>query len=317
MKTTSKNSIIKVKLFTKKIVYYLLKSFAPFSPRVVSLIDGGLGSQMWQFALGYSVAQRNKLPLTLNLDFYKNCGKDLNGNNNRQFLLFSAFPAIKRLYENSIETSKLFQKCYADNTMRSTYDYNPELFSLEQPIYLSQYYANVKYILDYRSDLRTMFDMKPNLSSYEKRLFDQIRETNSCSVHIRKGDFVGRYVDVCTDYYYISAIKTATNLNGNIQFFIFSNDESYFTSHILPHCGNIKFNIIEGRSEENPCVDFYLMKECKNSIISNSGFSWMAAFLREDAGFTIMPDHWNNDPNRIEASKNAFHVSGWIKQPTA
>ena len=76
MKSTSKNSIIKIKLIAKKIVYrkltyYLLKSFAHFSPRVVSLIDGGLGSQMWQFALGYSVSQRNKLPLTLNLDFYK------------------------------------------------------------------------------------------------------------------------------------------------------------------------------------------------------------------------------------------------------
>ena len=317
MKKASKNIISLFKQITCcKLAYHLFNPFIRFTPRVVTLIDGGLGSQMWQFALGYSVAQKRSLPLTLNIDFYKNCGKDLNGNNNRQFLLFHAFPKIKSKYENSIENSKYFLMHYEDNTARTTYDYNQELFSTNDSIYLSQYYANAKYILDYRQEMMELFEMQISLNTYEKNILQQIQESNSCSVHIRKGDFVGRCVDVCTDFYYSSAIKEIAKLKSDVVFFIFSNDETYFLSKIRPHCGNIRFVVVEGRNEENPCVDFYLMRMCKNSIISNSGFSWMAAFLRNDKGLIFMPDHWNNDPARIESSRDAFYIPGWVKCPT-
>ena len=65
-----------------------------------------------------------------------------------------------------------------------------------------------------------------------------------------------------------------------------------------------------------PRVDFYLMSQCKHAIISNSGFSWMAAWLNNNkSARIIMPDRWNNDKSRMESSKNAFYVQGWIKMP--
>lgn len=288
-----------------------------FQPRVVTKIDGGLGSQMWQFALGYAVAQKRRLKLSLELSFYQKSARDCNGKMNRFFYLFDTFPRIKEKYASATEKSKLFLRIFRDRTPRSTYTYTPQVFESHDSLYLSEYYANAKYIMDYRDELRELFDFDVTLNEQEVEWKRMIQESNSCSLHIRKGDFVGICLDVCSDDYYINAIKTMIERIPDVTFFIFSNDEDYFISRILPHCPSIKHVVLKNRTEEDPRADLYLMKLCKHSIISNSGFSWIAAFLKSDTSITIMPDYWNNDPQRKESSKDAFYIQGYIKLPTA
>lgn len=301
-----------VSFFYNLKLYRLTNILGIYKPRIVSRIDGGLGSQMWQFALGYSFSKSTGLPFTLENDFFLHCGRDCNGKKNRNFLLFETFPRINAEFEKS----RRYLYVFRDRTKRATYDYNSELLQSGRPIYLSQYYANVKYINNYHSDLVTLFDFIPTMNAEEEKYAAEIASTNSCMVHIRKGDFVGLCIDVCTDSYYINAIKAMATFEPDTVFYIFSNDEVYFEQRIYPHCQGYKFRIINNRCEEDPRVDFYLMKLCKNAIISNSGFSWMAAWLKKDTARVIMPDHWNNDPARTKQSETAFSVPGWIKLPT-
>ncbi|MDO5472522.1 MAG: alpha-1,2-fucosyltransferase [Akkermansia sp.] len=301
------------RLFYQLHLYHIANKMHIYTPRIVALVDGGLGSQMWQFALGYSISKKVGLPLTFETSFYTVSGRDCNGKKNRNLLLFDIFPVIREQYGNNIETSKSYLTFFCDSTKRTTYDYTPSLLMPGRPVFLSQYYANSKYIQENCQELKKIFQFTPCMNAEETALLHQIERTNSCMVHIRKGDFVGLCLDVCTDAYYINAIHKMAELENDVDFFIFSNDETYFEKHIEPHCQGYKFHIIKQRSEENPSIDFYLMKQCKHAIISNSGFSWMAAWLKEDSARVIMPDRWNNDSTRSESSKNAFYHQKWLK----
>lgn len=312
----------KSKNFLYAIIQYLLyktrlfritNKLGIYKPRVLTLIDGGLGSQMWQFALGYAASEKAQLPLSLETDFYLYSGKDCNGKQNRQFLLFDLFPEIRKKYQQQVEGCGKYASFFRDRGKRSNYEFCPELAQYQKPIYLSQYYSNVKYIEGYKEELIRLFSMDITLSNEELKIMQKITACQSCAMHIRKGDFVGLSLDVCSDSYYIRAIERMIQEVPDVEFFIFSNDEDYFERNILPHCPTINYQILRGRSEETPQVDFLLMNCCKHSIISNSGFSWMAAFLKSSSSTVIMPDYWNNDPKRKESSKEAFFVPGWIK----
>ena len=305
--------IIQKLLYTGKL-YKITNKLKIYHPRIVTNIDGGLGSQMWQFAFGYATANKANLPLSLHTDFY-NWGCDCNGVKNRQFLLFDVFPAIRAVYSDCIEKSDEYRNIFTDRSKRTTYEFYPEIGKLHKPIFLSQYYANVKYIHEYREKLRAFFAFDVQLDLYEKDIENQINKTNSCFVHIRKGDFVGLSRDICTKLYYVRAMLKMLEMVPDVVFYIFSNDEKYFEKHIRASLHACECRVISVRSENTPQVDLYLMSICKHAIIANSGFSWMAAYLNSQSGHVIMPDIWDSKPENKEKSKMAFYVPGWHQLP--
>ena len=304
------------KILYKFSLYKLTNHLGIYQPRIVTNIDGGLGSQMWQFAIGYVIAKKSGLPLTLNVDFYVDGGKDCDGVENRHFLLFETFPTIRNLYQNSIEQSETYKNIFRDRIGRSNYVYDPNLSKPGKPIFLSQYYSNAKYILGYKKDLLELFKFDVSLTNEEKQLIAEINEHPSCAVHIRKGDFVGLGRDICSAAYYAKAIHKIQKLIPDVKFYIFSNDESYFEEQVLPLCSSCNYKNLVGRSESTPQADLYLMTQCHHSIISNSGFSWIAAYFKNEDSIVIMPDIWDHVPEKQEISRKAFHIQNWIQLPT-
>lgn len=294
----------------------LISKVGVFSPKVISWLDGGLGSQMWQFALGYCISKKTGLPLYLKTDFFTNNGCDIQGNPNRKFLLFETFPTIGEQFSDKIITTsdKLFLWLFSDYSFQrnSFYDFNPEIVFSGHSLFITQYYANAKYLEGYRGELRKLFQFNLQLNMEEQILLRFISEHNTCAVHIRKGDFVGSVHEVCTDAYYLEAMKQMTNMHPDTHFVIFSNDENYSKQLIIR--GNItNATILEGRSEEDPRVDMYLMTKCKNFIIANSGFSWFPAFLADDNSTVIMPEYWTRNSQTRELSREAFKLNNWLQ----
>lgn len=287
-----------------------------FSPKVVAWLDGGLGSQMWQFALGYCISRKTGLPLYLKTDFFTYNGCDIQGNPNRKFLLFDTFPTIGEQFSDRIIAAgdKLFLWLFSDYSFQRTsfYDFNPDILFSGHSIFITQYYANAKYLEGYRDELRKLFQFELHLNSEEQELTKFITEHNTCAIHIRKGDFVGSVHEVCSDAYYIEAMRQMAIMHPDTHFVVFSNDETYAKQLIIR--GNIEnATILEGRSEEDPRVDMYLMTKCKNFIISNSGFSWFPAFLADDKATVIMPEYWTKNSRTQEISRDAFKLNNWIQ----
>lgn len=310
--------------FFRNIIYTtglerVLRLFFNIQPCIISAIDGGLASQMWQFALGYAASKRAGIPLFLDITWFHFSGKDINGIKNRHFLLLSTFPKVAKYIGDRLTTidkiDKNYKRLYSDNTTsRELFDYIPK-YPPKHSAYLKQYYCNVRYISKYQQELVELFSFTPQLTPYEAELFEEIKNTISCALHIRKGDFVGSIHDVCTDFYYQKAISTIKEIRPNVHVFVFSNDEAWAQLFIERNHYNSFCTIIKNRSEHTPANDLWLMMQCRHAIISNSGFSFMAAFLTYNKEkIVITPKHWLKDSNGKfrEDSIGAYLMDRWL-----
>lgn len=289
-----------------------------FTPKVIVRMDGGLASQMLFFAVGYAAAQKAGLPLYLDITWFKKDSQDLKGIQKREFNLFNAFPSIRDEYSDRLITRKdispLFMRIFSDSYDERDYtDYCPEAFT-GRSMYLDGYYGDIRYIAHEQANLRRLMRYGQPLTDEEKGILDDIRSTNSCAVHIRRGDFCGTIHEVCTEQYYTKAIGRILALQPDATFYIFTNDEAWSEALLqrLPY--ETKYVVLKGRSESNPITDMQLMQECKHAIISNSGFSMLPAFLTySEEKIVIMPEFWFNGKLK-EQSRDIFHMPGWIRQ---
>ena len=288
-------------------------------PCVIAMVDGGLASQMWQFSLGYAAAKKAGLPLYLDTTWFENCGVDLNGVRNRYFLLLEAFPAVAEYLAGRITTTDKinpwFMRFFSDSTKsRDLFDYSDDTLPARS-VRLGQYYCNCRYIQAHQQQLSELFSINPRLSPYEKELADIINQTCSCALHIRKGDFVGSVHDVCSEGYYTEAMKEMLRRHPNVHFIVFTNNEAWARDFVARVGYANRCTVIENRTEENPVVDLWLMQQCKHAIISNSGFSFMPAFLSYSPEKTVItPEYWLRDENgslRTD-SKGVYLMKGWL-----
>ncbi len=308
-----------VRSIVRKMVYSLrLDSLACrlgfFSPKVIRYIDGGLASQMVMFAKGYVEAKRRKLPLFLEIEWFENNGCDIQGVKNRHWLLFDVFPEIQRRYKDSTlkesEISIWFRRFFSDEySNHGLLSFGP-CRDIPRSVYLRRYRAEgVQWFVSELKDLRELFDFSLKLTEEEKSFFESIKNTNSCALHIRKGDFVGSIHDVCSDAYYLAAIDKMLDLCPDSVFYVFTNDENY--ARKLLNDMNCKLQFLSNRSEGNPSVDLWLMMQCKHAIISNSGFSLIAALLTyAEEKRVIMPRYWLNGEYR-ERTECINQLPGW------
>jgi hypothetical protein len=105
-----------------------------------------------------------------------------------------------------------------------------------------------------------------------------IEETNSVSIHIRRGDFLleeEKFGNICTPQYYGKAITEIGRRVETPVFFFFSDDMKWVRENMrIPHPYYIDWN----RGKDS-WQDMFLMSKCKHHIIANSTFSWWGAWL--------------------------------------
>lgn len=156
--------------------------------------------------------------------------------------------------------------------------YNDLIFRLnadEHSFYLDGLWQNMQYFIYGRDFVLSLFHYKLQYTKYEKEISQRISDTNSVSIHLRRGDFVHSTLDICTKKYYDSAISMIKSRVNNPQFFIFSDDMEYARQLF----GNLENALFVRGNKENAIYDMMLMSECKHNIISNSTFSFWASYL--------------------------------------
>ncbi|MDR0428165.1 MAG: alpha-1,2-fucosyltransferase, partial [Dysgonamonadaceae bacterium] len=151
------------------------------------------------------------------------------------------------------------------------------------------------------------------LSSKSKELYDIIKEENSISIHIRRGDYLSssniNYVgNICNITYYIEAIKKIEQMVENPVFFIFSNDIKWAQENL--QLANVHY--IDWNKKEDSWQDMFLMSKCKHNIIANSTFSWWRAWLNQYVEkIIISPDLFYNGEKATDLIPES-----WIKIKT-
>ncbi len=284
---------------------------------IIIRLIGGLGNQMFQYAYAKALQLKGydvKIDISA-FDTYKlHGGYQLDKYNID--LETTMTVENNQFYKNSI-IFKLLKKLRLNNSKiieEKSLLFDENLLRIEDDTYMQGYFQSEKYFLDIREIILKQFTMISNITSYTKEVEKSILNSqNSCSIHIRRGDFTNsvnkNLHGTCSIEYYETAIQLMNNKEENINYFIFSDDIDWVKD-------NLKVNnavYIDNKEKRVPHEDMYLMSLCKNNIIANSSFSWWGAWLNQNEDKSVIaPARWFANKKMYKQSKDII-CKNWIK----
>lgn len=296
---------------------------------IIVRLQGGLGNQMFQHALGRRLALKHNTSLYYD-DLLMQTKIDAPSHTHRDFELNIFKNLEKPASQDLVEKIRnappsVFDRLYYKIRRRylpyyrRSWIYEKEWFGFDENIlntpnncYLDGYWQHTKYFDAIDAQLRSDF-IFPDLDPDNLAKAEEIKNSNSVSLHIRLGDYVRNqwaeqiHGNICGIEYYKKAIEILSSKIENPIFYLFS-DEPEVASEILGSQFNYK--IINANTGKDSWKDMHLMSLCKHNIIANSSFSWWAGWLNRNPGkIVIRPKKWVNEekntsgltlPNGIE-----------------
>lgn len=162
-------------------------------------------------------------------------------------------------------------------------EYLPSLVACKGNIYFHGYWINCNWLKsDFYQIIKKELTFTPLTESHNLKYARQITDSNSLSLHIRRGDFVKLNWDVPAEVYR-TGIELAEKNVEKAHYFVFSDDLDWCRKNEVELGLNaIKDRVIwvEGNSNVSSFRDMQLMSLCKgNILVSSSSFSYLAALL--------------------------------------
>lgn len=246
--------------------------------RILCVLRGGLGNQLFQYAAALTV--RNHFDNTIKLTF-----SSLDNKHN-----INGFDYVSMLFTEGVYTEPTTVTIFADdgNSFRK---WEPNEYKIDDIILMQGYYQYLPTIQPILPFLRD--SLYKNLLKFVQPF--PIEEGTSGFVHVRRGDFLNpeqaRFHRVQPVEYYELGMQILEFKNPSItKWFIFSDDTTWCSTSFK------KKNIVI-LSNMNELQTLYCMINCKaGAVISNSTFSWWGAILGEHNN-VVYPKNWYGDKN--------------------
>lgn len=267
-------------------------------------IFGGLGNQMFQYAAGRALAEKNNVPLKLDISFFKSYKE-------RKFMLnkFNISRDITVSDRRGVFNSKVARKIMSIVKFPKWYYRNystvfdERFFDLPENVYIDGYFQSEKYFADIEDILRNEFVPAFEVSNDFKTWKKKIQESNSVSIHVRRGDYLLKknieIHGILGVDYYKNAVSEMEEQIENPQFYIFSDDEKWCRENIVPFTKN--GYVINIKSENRDVEELILMSACKHNVVANSSYSWWGAWLNKNENALIVaPKNWVSDEKNNE-----------------
>ena len=264
---------------------------------VIIRVCGGLGNQLFQFALYEKMRFWGK-DVYLDKSLYKSKRREKRHfcldmlNNNIRYCDNKQRKALSNNDNNRIswyfQKKKGLKKSHYYEKQRTHYD--EDIFSFDN-VYLEGYWQNEKYFSDIRDII--LQELHFSVSQDLSMLLKEIQSCNAVSVHVRRGDYLEdsrRCEGICTLEYYKRAMQYVEQRTSVDKYYIFSDDIAWCREQFN---NDSKYVFINPRSEKEAAVDMQLMSFCSHNIIANSSFSWWAAWLNENPQkIVVAPKVW-------------------------
>ncbi len=249
---------------------------------------GRIGNQFWQVAACIAMANRHNADVIMKEWYCHYTKKDM-------------LPYFK----NPITTGDYAS--YGNSPVNPGFNlykephfyYNDILF--KGNTFLHGYFQSEKYFKDAENLIKFHFEPSRSVEIKMKSKYANAYKLNTCSIHVRRGDYVGNDIhDVCDMNYYRSAIELVKAKAKIDNFLVFSDDIDWCKENFK--FANCKFIFVEGNDD---IEDLFAMSFCDHNIICNSSFSWWAAYLNKNRmKIVISPSKWFN--NGYENDKDIF-----------
>lgn len=270
------------------------------------IFTDGLGNQMFQYALYLAMCKReckpmlnigiitrnvvhNGFELCEDFDIDRNKLKVLNGGWLGGGITILILRYLKFL-------------CYTEILG----EYQSAVFQTRKPI-INGYWQDIRYFEDIQDEVRRAFTFR-NIDEKNFLIGEEMENTNSVSLHIRRGDYL-KYpqYQVCTESYYKKAISYIKEKINNPIFYVFSDDLEWSDKFMAEQ--DVEYNLVSLNRGRDSYKDMYLMTRCHYNIIANSSFSWWGAWLNNNEGkIVVCPLKWN-----LKNKNSHPQLNEWIK----
>lgn len=269
---------------------------------IIVNLKGGIGNQLFQYALGRHLSIKNKTELKLDISDLNQANKI--GNIYRSFDLYqfnikapiSTHEEIKNLKYTYGRLSKICQFFSVKILRQYNLLFDQKILDLPDNTYLDGYWQSPKYFEEIREILLNDLSLTETLSSVADSYFKKIQNSNSIALHVRRGDYVKnpkvlKEFGICSNDYYTKAYQTIIKNVSEPTFFVFSDDIEWVKANITLPKETIYVNDPKLKAVE----ELFLMSKCRHNIIANSSFSWWSAWLNtNESKIVIAPTPWFN-----------------------
>ena len=270
---------------------------------IIIKLKGGLGNQLFQYAYGLYMSKKYILPLKFDKSNFVNSSRKYSldwfniniaeAPNRKKNLIVYIKNLIKKI---KIKIYSILGIIYNDTCLGAGI--------------FEGYWHSIRYSEAMKNKLKETIVPRKFPFSLNK-IVKQLESHESVMVHVRKGDYVtnkkiNKLFGTCDFIYYNNAIEEVLNLIPNSKFYVFSDNIEWAKLNLKP---KTKLRFISKYLSDTE--QFWLMTRCKHHIISNSSFSWWAAWLGDNKKkITIYPDPWYD---RLNYNKSIF-PNHWFKR---
>lgn len=267
-------------------------------------IGDGLGNQMYNYACGYAAAKKNNDSLKLDISECDN--SDIRDYQLEEVFNIDCHDTVS--FSNKTFFHKVFKRLWRDLFHHVIYENKNYIFLYDERVYrrkrfrnnyLYGYWQNFQFFDFCSDDIKRQFTCKYEMDENVKRLINEFQNENTCAIHIRGGDIIGPAAE-----YFRRAISTMEKLSPNAKYVVFTNDMQKASDCMKEWKPDMDVQFIGNLGKFSDTDEFFLMSACQNQIISNSTFSWWAAYLNKydkkqivapiisNASSNIYPDGW-------------------------
>lgn len=300
-----------------------------FLDMITVQLIGGLGNQMFQYAMGRALALRLHAPLCLNTSSFVNTQGSVAHIAWRLPLFPNIIGTVRHVddrqpsyFHNCLRRINFFAQrklhwnkpLFPNIVIEPHFEYWPGVEEILAPVHLYGYWQSEKYFTHYTDQIRRDFTFPSLPEGAAKNYATRIMACpDAISVHIRRGDYVSNpqalaFHGLLGPVYYRSALERIRDEVGSTIVFLFSDDPQWGRDNFDP-CGHV-LEVVDLKLSESPQHDMHLMTLCRHHVIANSSFSWWGAWLGSPDGITIAPKRWFAD---VGTNGDDIYPQGWIR----
>ena len=292
---------------------------------IILQLAGGLGNQMFQYALYLKLRSLGKEVKFDDINEYRSEGA-------RPIMLAlfgidyprATWDEIVEFTDGSMKPVKRIRRKLFGRRAIEYYEegfYDSKILTFDS-MYLRGSFQSEKYFEDIKDEIRQLYQfplleemhLPEKLYSSTKECLNAIESTEAVGIHMYRSDSRREeelYDGICTEKYYEGAVQFIQEKCPGAVFYIFSNEpkwvkgwvENLIQSQIKEDMSREeiaamekRFVMVEANTEYTGYLDMLLMSRCRHNIISNSSFSWWAAWINDhEDKLVVAPDKWVND----------------------
>lgn len=295
---------------------------------------GGLGNQLFQYALGRHLSLIHNRPLRFDISGYTALQPDAKAGTRlfgltafnvsgqiatpaelSYFQMYRRPGTIGRIARLLNSFTPYRRRHYIQEPKAHYWRFHRSVLTspLAGYVCLEGFWQTEKYFADIATTIRQDFVLRAPAAGEDAEMLSCILRTDSVAVHVRHGDnatSVAKDHGVLPLAYYQEAARLITREVSHPHFFIFSDGPDWARENLtLP--GPTAFVVHNG--DEKNYQDLRLMAACKHHVVGNSTFSWWGAWLgKKDHQRVYAPMKYFMELHRDNGD---YYPSGWILLP--